>query len=227
MSATNAIQVSDLVVEHPTASGPLRVLNCPELNIAGGTTTSITGRSGSGKSTLLGMLGGLGMPTKGSVTIGSTTVTDLPEPERVAFRRDAIGLIYQADNLLPFLTVTENLELQLALCEDSENAEQRIADLLERLGLGGLGHRLPDQLSGGQRQRVAVARAIVHRPSVILADEPTGALDETNADAVIQLLLDAHERLGSTLVLVTHELSIARSLSRTVELRDGSIVNDQ
>jgi putative ABC transport system ATP-binding protein len=226
MSAANTIQVSDLVVEHPTASGPLRVLNCPQLSIAGGTTTSITGRSGSGKSTLLGMLGGLGLPTRGSVTIGATTLTDLPEAERVAFRRDAIGVVYQADNLMPFLTVAENLELQLALCGDSENVPQRIGDLLERLGLGGLGHRLPEQLSGGQRQRVAVARAIIHRPSVILADEPTGALDEDNADAVIQLLLDAHERLGSTLVLVTHNMSIARAMSRTVELRDGSIENE-
>jgi len=227
MSATNTIEVHDLVVEHPTASGARRVLNCQELTIAGGTTTSITGRSGSGKSTLLGVLGGLGTPTRGSVTIGSTTLTDLPEPERVAFRRDTVGFVYQADNLLPFLTVAENLELRLALSGLSESPEQRIEDLLERLGLGGLGHRLPDQLSGGQRQRVAVARAIVHRPSVIFADEPTGALDEENAEAVIQLLLDAQGRLGATLVLVTHDMSIARSMSRTVELRDGSIVNEQ
>jgi ABC-type lipoprotein export system ATPase subunit len=227
MSDLNTIQVSDLVVEHPTASGPLRVLNCPALRITGGTTTAITGRSGSGKSTLLGVLAGLGMPTKGSVTIGSTKVTELPEPRRVAFRRDAIGLVYQADNLLPFLTVAENIQLQLALCGDSKDAEHRIADLLERLGLGNLGHRLPDQLSGGQRQRVAVARAIVHRPSVILADEPTGALDEANAAAVLQLLLDAHDRLGSTLVVVTHDLSIARAMGRMVELREGSIVMDQ
>jgi putative ABC transport system ATP-binding protein len=227
MSDMNTIQVDDLVVEHPTVSGPLRVLNCPELRIAGGTTTAITGRSGSGKSTLLGVLAGLGMPTKGSVTIGSTKVTDLPEPERVAFRRDAIGLVYQTDNLLPFLTVAENIHLQLALCGETEDAEQRIADLLDRLGLGNLAHRLPDQLSGGQRQRVAVARAIIHRPSVILADEPTGALDEANATAVIQLLLDAHQRLGSTLVLVTHDLSIARSLGQMVELHEGSIVMDR
>ena len=226
MSDTNTIQVNDLVVEHPTASGPLRVLSCPELRIAGGTTTAITGRSGSGKSTLLGMLAGLGMPTKGSVTIGSSKVTDLPEPERVAFRRDAIGLVYQADNLLPFLTVAENIQLQLALCGDSEDTEHRIADLLDRLGLGNLADRLPDQLSGGQRQRVAVARAIVHRPAVILADEPTGALDEANADAVIQLLLDAHQRLGSTLILVTHDPSIARCMSRMIELREGSVVMD-
>ena len=227
MSDMNAIRVDDLVVEHQTASGPLRVLSCRELSIAGGTTTAITGRSGSGKSTLLAMLAGLGTPTRGSVTIGSTRVTDLSEPDLVAFRKDAIGIVYQADNLLPFLTVSENIQLQLALCGDSDDVEQRIADLLERLGMDKLGHRLPDQLSGGQRQRVAVARAIVHRPTVILADEPTGALDEANATAVIQLLLDAHQRLGCTLVLVTHSMSIARSMGRVVELRDGAVVDQQ
>jgi putative ABC transport system ATP-binding protein len=227
MSDMNTIQVKDLIVEHATASGPLRILNCPELTIAGGTTTAITGRSGSGKSTLLGLLAGLGMPTKGSVTIGSTNLTGLPEPERVAFRRDAIGLVYQADNLLPFLTVAENVHLQLALCADTDDAEERIDDLLDRLGLGDLWDRLPDQLSGGQRQRVAVARAIVHRPAVILADEPTGSLDEENADTVIELLLDAQQLLGSTLVLVTHNLPLARAMARMVELREGSIVVDQ
>jgi putative ABC transport system ATP-binding protein len=227
MSAINAIRVDDLVVEHPTASGLLRILTCPALHIAGGTTTAITGQSGSGKSTLLAMLAGLGTPTRGSVTIGSTTVTGLSEPDRVAFRKDAIGIVYQADNLLPFLTVSENIQLQLALCGDSDDVDGRVADLLDRLGLGKLGHRLPDQLSGGQRQRVAVARAIVHRPRVVLADEPTGALDEANASAVIDLLLDAHQRLGCTLVLVTHNPSIARSMGRVVELRDGAVVNGQ
>jgi putative ABC transport system ATP-binding protein len=225
MSDMNAIRVDDLVVEHPTASGPLRVLSCPALRIAGGTTTAITGRSGSGKSTLLAMLAGLGTPTKGSVTVGTTRLTDLSEPDLVAFRKNAIGVVYQADNLLPFLTVSENIQLQLALCGDSDDVERRIADLLDRLGMGKLGHRLPDQLSGGQRQRVAVARAIVHRPSVVLADEPTGALDEANATAVIQLLLDAHQHLGCTLVLVTHSQSIARSMSRVVELRDGAVAD--
>ncbi len=227
MSDRNTIEVRDLVVEHPTVSGALRVLNCPTLKIAGGTTTAITGRSGSGKSTLLGVLSGLGMPTGGSVTIGATNLTALPEDRRVAFRKDVIGLVYQADNLLPFLTVAENIQLQLTLCGDHDQTEHRITDLLNRLGLGDLVDRLPDQLSGGQRQRVAVARAIVHRPAVILADEPTGALDEDNAAVVIQLLLNAHERLGSTLVVVTHDMSIANRMSRVVELGDGSIVRDR
>jgi putative ABC transport system ATP-binding protein len=164
------------------------------------------------------------MPTAGEVTIGTTEVTSLSESSRVAFRKDAIGVVYQADNLLPFLTISENIRLQLALCADTDQAECRTADLLDRLGLGELGARLPDQLSGGQRQRAAVARAIVHQPSVILADEPTGALDEENAAAVVQLLLEAHRHLGSTLVVVTHEPTIAGNLERVVALREGSIV---
>ncbi|MDQ4058676.1 MAG: ABC transporter ATP-binding protein [Actinomycetota bacterium] len=227
MSDTNTIRVHGLVVEYPTAAGPLRALDCPEFVVSGGSSVAIMGPSGCGKSTLLGVLAGLTMPTAGEVTIGTTEVTSLAEPDRVAFRKDAIGVVYQADNLLPFLTVAENIRLQLALCADTDDAERRTAELLARLGLGELGARLPDQLSGGQRQRAAVARAIVHRPSVILADEPTGALDEENAAAVIQLLLDAHRHLGSTLVMVTHEPSIAANMERVVALREGSIVADR
>ena len=227
MSDTNTIRVDGLIVDHPTAAGPFRALDCPELVVAGGSSVAIMGPSGCGKSTLLGVLAGLAMPTSGDVTIGTTEVTSLSESDRVAFRKDAIGVVYQADNLLPFLTVAENIRLQLALCADTGDAERRTADLLDRLGLGGLGARLPDQLSGGQRQRAAIARAIVHGPSVILADEPTGALDEENAATVVQLLLDAHRDLGSTLVIVTHEPSVANSMGRLVALRDGSIVDDR
>lgn len=224
MSDTNTIRVHDLIVDYQTASGPVRALDCPEFVVIGGSSVAITGPSGCGKSTLLGVLAGLSMPTAGEVNVGTTDVTSLSESGRVAFRKDAIGVVYQGDNLLPFLTVSENVRLQLALCADTDHAERRTVDLLERLGLGELGARLPDQLSGGQRQRASVARAIVHRPSVILADEPTGALDEENAAAVVQLLLDAHRLLGSTLVVVTHEPSIAGNMERVVVLREGSIV---
>ena len=229
MSDTNTIRVKGLVVEHPTAAGaqPLRALDCPEFVVAGGSSVAIMGPSGCGKSTLLGVLAGLALPTAGSVTIGMTEITALSESGRVAFRKDAIGVVYQSDNLLPFLTVTENIRLQLALCADTKDAESRTADLLGRLGLGEFGARLPDQLSGGQRQRVAIARAIVHRPAVILADEPTGALDEENAASVIQLLLDAQQQLGSTLLIVTHDPAVAGSMARLVALREGSIVDDR
>ena len=227
MSDANTIRAHGLVVDHPTVDGLLRALDCPELVVAGGSSLAIVGPSGCGKSTLLGVLAGLATPTEGSVTVGATNITSLSESERVAFRKTAIGVVYQADNLLPFLSVAENIRLQLALCSDTNEPGRRTAELLDRLGLSELGARLPDQLSGGQRQRAAVARAIVHRPSLILADEPTGALDEENAAGVIDLLLDAHLQLGCTLVVVTHDSSIAERMERIVALREGSIVDDR
>ncbi len=220
------VRVDDLVVEHPTAAGSLRVLDGVHLTIEAGTLVAIMGPSGSGKSTLLGVLAGLAQPTIGTVTIGSTEVTSLSESARIAFRKQAIGVVYQADNLLPFLTIAENVALQLSLCGDDVDANRRTDDLLARLGLAALAGRLPDELSGGQRQRAAVARAIVHRPALILADEPTGALDDANAELVIALLTDAHRDLASTVVVVTHDPAVAAHMQRVVTLRDGVLVDD-
>lgn len=227
MSDTNSIWVKDLVVNYMVsykgASGSFRALYCPELEVAGGTSVAVMGPSGCGKSTLLGVLAGLSLPSSGTVSIGGTELTSLPEAKRVAFRKNTIGMVYQADNLLPFLSVSENIRLQLALCADTLKAESRTTELLEQLGLSDLAGRLPDQLSGGQRQRVAVARAIVQRPAVILADEPTGALDEENAARVVQLLLAAHRQMAATLIIVTHDPWVAEQMEHLITLRDGSI----
>ena len=223
MSGASSIKVRSLVVDYVTLAGPLRALDCRELSVEAGASLAIVGPSGCGKSTMLCMLAGLAQPSTGSVDIGGTLMTDLSEAERIAFRKTTIGMVYQADNLLPFLTLAENIRLQLALSGNTDNAETRTADLLDRLGIGALGDRLPDQLSGGQRQRAAIVRAIVHRPSLILADEPTGALDVANAAGVIDLLLEVQRQLGATLVVVTHDPSIARRMQRTVTLRAGSI----
>jgi putative ABC transport system ATP-binding protein len=226
MTGANTIRVTAMVVDYLTAAGPLRALNCPRLEVAGGTSVAIMGPSGCGKSTLLCMLAGLASPSAGSVAIGDTEITALSEPGRVRFRKSAIGVMYQADNLLPTLTVTENIRLQLALCGDIDRAGARTAELLDQLGIGALGDRLPDQLSGGQRQRAAIARAIIHRPAVILADEPTGALDGQNAAAVVALLLAVQRQLGATLVVVTHDPVVAGQMERQISLRNGSIVKD-
>ena len=226
MTGTNAIRLAGLLVDYPTAAGPLRALDCAALAVAGGTSLAVMGPSGCGKSTLLCMLAGLALPTAGSVVIGDTDITALSEAGRVRFRKSAIGVVYHADNLLPTLTVTENIRLQLALCGDTDKAVTRTADLLEQLGIGALCDRLPDQLSGGQRQRAAIARAIIHRPAVILADEPTGALDGQNAAAVVALLLAVQRQLGATLVVVTHDPLVASQMERRVNLSSGSIVKD-
>lgn len=226
---TNTIRTSALVVDHRTDRGLIQALACAAVAVKGGTSMAVMGPSGCGKSTLLGLLAGLALPTRGTVSIGTETITSLSERARVTFRRRALGMVYQADNLLPHLTVEENVGLQLAICRRDTGAAYR-ADpvaVLGRLGLGPLARRLPDQLSGGQRQRVAVARAIIHRPAVILADEPTGALDAASSRIVITMLLDVQREIGATLVLVTHDPEIASHLDRVVHLARPALPSGQ
>ena len=219
LNVAGAIDTSDLAVDYHGETGTVRALACPALSVEGGTSVAIMGLSGSGKSTLLGLLAGLALPTEGSVSIGGETISALSERQRVRFRRRNLGMVYQADNLLPHLTVEENVALQLAICHDTPS-ERRAdpATLLDRLGLAPLARRLPHQLSGGERQRAAVARAIVHGPRVILADEPTGALDGASGRKVIDLLVEVHRTIGATLVVVTHDPWIASHLARTIHL---------
>lgn len=229
MTAGNDIVASKVMVERRTGSEVVRALDRTSLTVGAGSSMAVMGPSGCGKSTLLGLLAGLALPTDGTVTIGGVTVSELSERERVRFRRQRLGMVYQADNLLPHLTVEENVGLQLAICRRGDSGKDADpAAVLDRLGVGALSKRLPDQLSGGQRQRVAVARAVVHRPAVILADEPTGALDDESARAVIELLVEVHREMGATLVMVTHAPAMAAHLDRTVELvspgREGRAV---
>ena len=222
MTTDASITVDSVIVEHQTASGPVRALDGVSLTVDGGSSVAITGPSGGGKSTLLGVIGGLAQPTGGTVRIGDAEISDLSERDRSDFRRSHIGFVYQADNLLPFLTLLENVGLQLSLNGKSSSARTSLAVLAD-LGLAGLAYRLPDHLSGGQRQRAAVARAIVHQPKIILADEPTGALDTANAAGVIDLLLAMQREIGATLIMVTHDRDAARRLDRQVRLRDGRV----
>ncbi len=222
MSIDASITVTSVIVEHQTASGPVRALNGVSFTVDGGSSVAITGPSGGGKSTLLGVIGGLSRPTWGTVRIGDAEISELSERDRSDFRRSHIGFVYQADNLLPFLTLLENVGLQLSLNGKSSGTGKSLAVLAE-LGLAGLAYRLPDHLSGGQRQRAAVARAIVHQPKIILADEPTGALDTANAAGVIDLLLAMQREIGATLIMVTHDRDAARRLDRQVQLRDGRV----
>ena len=222
MSIDASIAVDSLVVEHQTSSGPVRALDGVSFAVASGSSVAITGPSGGGKSTLLGVIGGLARPTTGMVRIGNSQISALAERDRSDFRRRHIGFVYQADNLLPFLTLLENVGLQLALNGEFFDTQRSLA-ALDSLGIAGLAYRLPDQLSGGQRQRAAVARAVVHRPKIILADEPTGALDTDNAAGVIDLLLGLHTELPATLIMVTHDRDAASRMDQRIHLQDGRV----
>ena len=222
MTMDATIAADSVIVEHQTSSGPVRALDGVTFSVASGSSVAITGPSGGGKSTLLGVIGGLAQPTSGSVRIGDSSISELSERDRCDFRRSHIGFVYQADNLLPFLTLLENVGLQLSLNGQPSGTGKSLA-MLSNLGLAGLAYRLPDHLSGGQRQRAAVARAVVHQPKIILADEPTGALDTANAAGVIDLLLGMQQEIGATLIMVTHDREAASRLDHQVYLRDGRV----
>jgi putative ABC transport system ATP-binding protein len=216
------IAAESVTMAYDTPSGPVRVLEGVTLEVAPGESVAIVGQSGSGKSTLLGLVGGLEQPTGGSLRVGERELSRLSESERARMRRHEIGFVFQADNLQPFLTVVENVSLQLALA-GADDLGARSLEMLDRLGVSDHAYKLPDQLSGGQRQRVAIARALVHRPRLVLADEPTGALDTENSARVVELLRSAQADLDATLLVVTHDHEVAAQLDRTVEIRDGSI----
>ncbi len=218
-----AVAVDAVTKRFSTDAGPVQAVDGISLSVDAGAGLAITGPSGCGKSTLLSIIGGLESPSTGRVAIGGLQVSDLPEARRARMRRERIGFVFQAPNLQPFLTAVENVSLALALRAGDE-PYQRSLTLLADLGLGGAAGKYPDQLSGGERQRVAVARALVHRPGLILADEPTGSLDSDNSGAVVDLLTAARRQIGATLIVITHDPAVARRLEREVRLRDGAIV---
>lgn len=216
--AGSSVAVRDIVVAYGTPRGMVSALTLDAFDATAGESVAIMGPSGCGKSTLLGLLAGLATPSSGSVTMGRTVVSSLTEEARIRFRRHNVGMLYQTDNLLPHLTVEENVGLQLAIA-GLVASDGDVGALLDRLGLDAVRTRFPGELSGGQRQRVGVARAVIHRPSIILADEPTGSLDRHNAELVVAALMDRQQELGATLVVVTHDLYIASRIGRIVELR--------
>ncbi|WP_407381898.1 ABC transporter ATP-binding protein [Methanobrevibacter sp.] len=205
--------------------GAVTALNNINLSIEKGSFVSIIGPSGSGKSTLLNMLGALDSPDSGHVIIDGidlATQKDLSD-----FRRHEIGFVFQLHNLLPNLTVQENVEIPLMDANMSEKDKHRRALLfIEAVGLLDKKKQKPNKLSGGERQRVAIARALVNFPSIILADEPTGALDTRTGAKVLDVLRFVHESIDATLIIVTHDRDVARLASRTIEIRDGQVIND-
>lgn len=197
------------------------------LSIPRGEMVSIIGPSGSGKSTLLNLVGGLDRPTSGQVRVDNETLGGLSDDELTRIRRDKIGFIFQFFNLLPTLSCLENVGLPLHLRGWSRaKVNERASELLTLVQLSHRLEHLPEELSGGERQRVAIARALSIYPPILLADEPTGNLDTHTGEETLALIRDLHQRLGSTIVVVTHDMKVATSCDRTITLRDGSIVDD-
>ncbi|MCE9592794.1 MAG: ABC transporter ATP-binding protein [Planctomycetes bacterium] len=201
------------------------VLRAVDARFDSGTSTAIVGRSGSGKSTLLALIAGLDRPDEGEVWVGDRRVSHLAEGERSRLRRERIGFVYQSFNLVPTLTVLENLLLALELRGRLErDSEAHARSWLERVGLADRAGTFPDRLSGGEQQRIAVARALVHDPDVLLADEPTGNLDEASTARVIELFFELGARPARTLVLATHSRELAERAGRVLTLVDGRLV---
>ncbi|MFF9119181.1 ABC transporter ATP-binding protein [Streptomyces massasporeus] len=219
------IELQGVAKRYDSAGAP--ALGPLTLGITKGEALAVTGPSGSGKSTLLNLVAGLDKPTDGTVTVAGRRIDRLSEHALAKFRREHIGVAFQFFNLLDDLTVTDNIQLPAQLTGVSRRtAAARAGELMEMLGIGKHARAYPGRLSGGERQRVAVARALVNRPALLLADEPTGALDTASGHDVRNLLLDLH-RAGQTIVLVTHDLTLAEACaSRTVHLIDGQVALD-
>jgi len=217
----------DRVTKRFAGQRAVTALDDVSLDIPSGEMVAIIGPSGSGKSTLLNLVGGLDRPTNGTVTVDDEPLAGLDDDALTRVRRDKIGFIFQFFNLLPTLTCLENVGLPLHLRGwPRKKVDARARELLDLVQLGRRITHLPEELSGGERQRVAIARALSVYPPVLLADEPTGNLDTHTGADILALIRDLHERLHSTVVIVTHDMTVAESCQRTIALRDGRIVQD-
>ncbi|MGW1774253.1 ABC transporter ATP-binding protein [Streptomyces sp. NPDC002104] len=234
--AAPAVELRSVRRQYGRGGTAVHALRGIDLSLPRGSFTAVMGPSGSGKSTFLQCAAGLDLPTEGSVRLGGTEITGMNENQLTELRRSRLGFVFQAFNLLPSLTVEQNVLLPLRLAgggarartrgrSASEGQAARAADLLARVGLEGKGRRRPAELSGGQQQRVAIARALITRPDVVFADEPTGALDTTTAAEVLGLLRSAVDTLGATVVMVTHDPAAAAHADQVLFLADGLIAD--
>lgn len=215
------LTIRDVTKSYPGADGPVPVLRGVDLDLDAGETLALTGESGSGKSTLLHLAGGLDVADSGTVTVAGQEVTALDDAGRAALRRDTVGVIFQQFNLIPSLTVEANIAFHARLAQTADPA--RIAELTEALGLTAHLRKYPEALSGGQQQRVAIARTLAAAPKLVLADEPTGNLDEATAADVLDQMLSLVGRTGAALLVVTHSPSVAARMARRVHLSGGRL----
>lgn len=219
------LKVENLTKIYGKGESKVTALDDASFSVGKGEFVAIVGASGSGKSTLLHLIGGVDRPTSGKVFIGDQDIYDFDDDKLAIFRRRQVGLIYQFYNLIPTLTVEENITLPLLL--DNRQVDQKILDdLLKRLGLTKRRHHLPNELSGGQQQRTSIGRALITNPSIILADEPTGNLDSKNSDEIVELLKTSNREYDETIIMITHNMEIAKECDRIIKIEDGKIVDD-
>jgi putative ABC transport system ATP-binding protein len=222
---TVTLQTIDLAKTYQGESGEIQAVAGVSIELRQGEFVALVGPSGSGKTTLLAMLAGLLSPTAGRILIDGRELGNMREADRVRFRRERIGFTFQANNLVPYLTALENVELMLRLNRRLDKASrQRAKDILARLGLGDRLNSLPAKLSGGQQQRVAIARALVHEPAVVLADEPTASLDTERAFQVVETFAELIHEQGRAGIMVTHDLRMVQFVDRVIQMLDGAVV---
>lgn len=219
-----AVEAHDLRRAYPTASGPVPAVGGIDLAVPQAQRVAIMGPSGCGKSTLLSLIGSLETLDSGSLSVLGVDLPGLSDTRRTQWRRDNVGFIFQAFDLIPFLTAVENVALKCGISGTRPGVSPRA--LLRRLGLEGHEDKLPDQLSGGQKQRVGIARCLIDGPRLVLADEPTGGLDSVTSAAVVELLLELTAEIGATAIVVTHDPSVAHRFERILTLRDGRVIHD-
>lgn len=221
------LEARDLVKRYPIGESRVDAVRGISLSVANGELVAIMGASGSGKSTLLHLLGGLDLPTSGEVVIDGVNLGELTEEQRTLTRRAKTGFVFQYFNLIPLLSVAENVALPFLIAGDTLAAHRaRVGELLDLVGLAEKADHGPDQLSAGEQQRVALARALATEPAILLADEPTGNLDYTTGTEILELIWRSSERLGQTVVLVTHDARAAAYADRVLVVRDGTIIDE-
>jgi putative ABC transport system ATP-binding protein len=219
------LEARQLTKEYRSGDHALAVLRDVNFTIPDGAFVAIVGPSGSGKTTLLGLLAGLDVPSSGAVWLDGADLTRLSEDKRAQLRGEKVGFVFQSFQLIPTLTALENVQVPLELRGD-DGAPPRARELLARVGLGDRVHHFPNQLSGGEQQRVAIARAFSNSPRLLFADEPTGNLDSKTGERIVELLETLNRESGTTIVLVTHDLTLAHRAQRVIELADGAVVSD-
>lgn len=220
------VKVENLCKNYGTKDNTVKALDNISFSVEKGDFVSIVGASGSGKSTLIHLLGGVDLPTSGKVFVEGIDIYSLKEQELAKFRRKKVGLVYQFYNLIPVLNVIENIKLPISL-DRKKVDEEYLNDLINFLGLEKRKYHLPNELSGGEQQRVAIGRSLINNPSVLLADEPTGNLDSKASRKIIELLKLSNKKYQQTIIMITHDINIAKEADRLITIEDGKIISDE